>query len=47
MRTEAEKRKDIPLPPKLTDPQQWMWDEADLAEAIQESEKEKEEGGLD
>jgi len=43
MRTEAEKRKDIPLPPKLTDPQQWMWDEADLAEAIQESEKEKEE----
>jgi len=32
LRTEAEKRKDIPLTPKLVDPQQWLWEEEEKEE---------------
>ena len=42
LRTEAEKRKDIPLTPKLVDPQQWIWEEEDKEEKEREREGEGE-----
>jgi len=42
LRTEAEKRKDIPLTPKLVDPQQWLWEEEDKVEKEREREGEEE-----
>ena len=43
LRTEAEKRKDIPLTPKLVDPQQWLWEE-DKEEKEREREGESNDG---
>ena len=44
LRTEAEKRKDIPLTPKLVDPQQWLWEEEDKEEKEREREGESNDG---
>jgi len=41
LRSDTEKRKDVPLQPKLVDPQEWMWMESVLIEEEEEAAKEK------